>query len=328
MARVLITGCAGFMGSHLAERLVARGDTVIGIDNFDDFYPRPVKEANLAGLQAGERFRLIELDIRDGDAVGAVFDEAPVDWVLHWAAKAGVPPSLKEPNEYVAVNVEGTVNVLEAARQHEGARVIFASSSSVYGVRNPLPYREDADISRPLSPYAATKVAGEALCHCYHHLYGLPIMCLRLFNVYGPRQRPDLAMNLFAHRMARNETITLFGDGSTSRDYTYVDDVVDAVLAAMGVDFGFEILNIGSGRPIRLDDMVKALEAAMGVHATLDRKPERAGDMVHTFADTARARQLLGWQPRWTIEDGLRSFLDWMRTQPTSAEGAEHADGC
>ena len=328
MARVLITGCAGFMGSHLAERLVARGDAVIGIDNFDDYYPRPVKETNLTRLHTCERFSLVEADIRDADALNDALAQANVDWVLHWAAKAGVPPSLKEPNEYVAVNVEGTVNVLEAARRREGTRVIFASSSSVYGVRNPLPYTEDADISRPLSPYAATKVAAEALCHCYHHLYGLPVMCLRLFNVYGPRQRPDLAMNLFAHRMARDETITLFGDGSTSRDYTYVDDVVDAVLAAMEVEFGFEILNIGSGRPIRLDDMVRALEDAMGVPATLDHKPERAGDMVHTFADATRARERLGWQPRWTVEDGLRSFLDWMRTQPAPAEGAEHADGC
>jgi len=328
MARVLITGCAGFMGSHLAERLIARGDTVIGIDNFDDYYPRPVKEDNLARLRACERFSLVEADIRDADAISNVFAQGNVDWVLHWAAKAGVPPSLKDPNEYVAVNVEGTVNVLEAARRGDDTRVVFASSSSVYGVRNPLPYTEDADISRPLSPYAATKVAAEALCHCYHHLYGLPVMCLRLFNVYGPRQRPDLAMNLFAHRMARDETIALFGDGSTSRDYTYIDDVVDAVLAAMEVDFGFEILNIGSGRPIRFDDMVTALENAMGVRATLDHRPERAGDMVHTFADTTRAQELLGWQPGWTIEDGLRSFLDWMRTQPAHAEGAEHADGC
>ena len=203
-------------------------------------------------------------------------------------------------------------------------KVVFASSSSVYGAENPLPFREDADVSRPISPYAATKVASEALCHSFHHLYDLPVMCLRLFTVYGPRQRPDLAINKFVRLMSKRQPIPLYGDGSTTRDYTYIDDVIAAVMKAVELDFGFEIVNIGSNRPVRLSDLVTALEQVMGVKAAIEYLPQQAGDVPHTLADISRARQLLDWEPQVSLQQGLSSFLDWMAKQPNSsvAEGA------
>ncbi len=324
MATVLITGSAGFMGSHLAEAMLAAGHRVVGLDNFDPYYDPQIKRRNLARLLESEAFALIEGDIRDAEVVNHLFADTGPDWVLHWAAKAGVRPSLQMPAEYAAVNVEGTTNILEAARSHMPVKVVFASSSSVYGAENPLPFREDADVSRPISPYAATKVASEALCHSFHHLYDLPVMCLRLFTVYGPRQRPDLAINKFVRLMSKRQPIPLYGDGSTTRDYTYIDDVIAAVMKAVELDFGFEIVNIGSNRPVRLSDLVTALEQVMGVKAAIEYLPQQAGDVPHTLADISRARQLLDWEPQVSLQQGLSSFLDWMAKQPNSsvAEGA------
>ncbi len=312
------------MGSHLSEAALRAGFGVVGLDNFDPYYPREVKVRNISGLLGNEAFRLIEGDIRDAAAVREAFAEAEPEWVLHWAAKAGVRPSLQEPAEYAATNVEGTVNILEAARDHMPVKLIFASSSSVYGAANPLPFSEDADINRPISPYAATKVAGEALCHTFHHLYGLPVLCLRLFTVYGPRQRPDLAINKFVRLMSENRPIPLYGDGSNSRDYTYIDDVVAAVLRALETEFGFEILNIGSGRPLSLKGLVATLEQVMGTKARVEQLPAQAGDVPHTFADIGRARRLLGWEPATSLEAGLKSFVEWFAQQPKPeiAEGA------
>ncbi len=315
MASVLITGSAGFMGSHLAEVLVSAGHRVVGLDNFDPYYPRETKERNIAGLLQSGSFSLVEADIRDADAVNSVMAEAQPDFILHWAAKAGVRPSLENPAQYAAVNVEGTANILQAARDHMPLKIVFASSSSVYGVHNSLPFSEQADISRPISPYAATKVAGEALCHSFHHNYGLPVMCLRLFTVYGPRQRPDLAINKFARLMSQHKPLPLFGDGSASRDYTHIDDVLAAVTSAMEQDFGFEIVNIGSGRPVRLHELVEALERVMGMKAEIERLPKQVGDMPHTSADIARAGELLDWHPRVALDDGLRSFVNWIANQ-------------
>ncbi len=315
MASVLITGSAGFMGSHLAEVLVSAGHRVVGLDNFDPYYPRETKERNIAGLLQSGSFSLVEADIRDADAVNSVMAEAQPDFILHWAAKAGVRPSLENPAQYAAVNVEGTANILQAARHHMPLKIVFASSSSVYGVHNSLPFSEQADISRPISPYAATKVAGEALCHSFHHNYGLPIMCLRLLTVYGPRQRPDLAINKFARLMSQHKPLPLFGDGSASRDYTHIDDVLAAVTSAMEQDFGFEIVNIGSGRPVRLHELVEALERVMGMKADIERLPKQVGDMPHTSADIARAGELLDWHPRVALDDGLRSFVNWIANQ-------------
>ena len=321
MATVLITGSAGFMGSHLAEAMLSAGHRVVGLDNFDPYYDRQIKMRNSAALLQSDAFTLIEGDIRDAEVVNRLFADAGPDWVLHWAAKAGVRPSLQVPAEYAAVNVEGTTNILEAARSHMPVKVIFASSSSVYGVDNPLPFREDADVSRPISPYAATKVASEALCHTFHHLYNLPVMCLRLFTVYGPRQRPDLAINKFVRLMSEGQPIPLYGDGSTTRDYTYIDDVLAAVMRAVELGFEFEIVNIGSNRPVSLTDLVAALEQAMGVEAGIEHLPQQAGDVPHTLADINRAKQLLDWEPKVSLQEGLSNFLDWTAKQSNSSVG-------
>lgn len=316
MADTLITGAAGFMGSHLAEALIDWGQTVLGIDNFDPYYPRQIKERNLAQLRGNESFSLIEGDIRNADDIWAAFEQASPRYVLHWAAKAGVRPSLKRPAEYCAVNVDGTTNILEACRSFDVEKVIFASSSSVYGEANPVPFSEDADITRPVSPYAATKVGAEAMCHTFHHIYGLPVVCLRLFTVFGPRQRPDLAINKFVRLLFAGETLPLYGDGSTTRDYTYVADVVSAVLKAIDADLGFEIINIGSGHPVSLLKLVELLEKATGKTADVRHLPDQPGDVPDTFADTTRARELLDWRPQVDIQQGLNNFVQWFKQQP------------
>ena len=323
MATVLITGAAGFMGSHLVDTMLADGHTVIGLDNFDPDYGRQIKTRNLTRACDHDDFQFIEADICDRATINQILSDASPDWVLHWAARAGVRRSMRSPGQYVAVNVEGTVNLLEATRDHMPVRLIFASSSSVYGTRNRLPFSENADTSRPISPYAATKVAAEALCHTYHHLYGLPILCMRLFTVYGPRQRPDLAISKFARLMSHDRPIPLYGDGTATRDYTHVADVVAAVRAAMSAEFGFDVVNIGSGRAVSLAALVRILERQMGVHASLQTLPPQPGDMAHTLADINQARALLCWEPQISLEEGIRSFLDWFAQQPDDGDEEE-----
>lgn len=312
---VLVTGAAGFIGSHLCEALVARGDTVIGIDNFDPYYNPQIKRRNLAGLLAGERFTLIEGDINDPPALAAAF-EPGIEGVVHLAAKAGVRPSIAQPLDYARVNVEGTAAVLEAARRHGVGRFVFGSSSSVYGAANEVPFSEDQRIDRPISPYAATKVAGEALCHTWHHLYGLPIVMLRFFTVYGPRQRPDLAINKFVRLLDGGEPIPQFGDGSSSRDYTFVADIVRGIIAAYDSDLDFEIINLGGSSPVRLDELIAAVGAAVGVEPRVEVLPDQPGDVPRTYASVDKARRLLGWEPRVPLSEGLRAFVAWYRAQP------------
>lgn len=312
---VLVTGAAGFIGSHLSEALVARGDTVIGIDSFDPYYDPEIKRRNLAGLLAGERFTLIEGDINDPRSLSAAF-AAGIDRVVHLAAKAGVRPSIAQPLDYARANVEGTAAVLEAARRHGVSRFVFGSSSSVYGAANEVPFSEDQRIDRPISPYAATKVAGEALCHAWHHLYGLPIVVLRFFTVYGPRQRPDLAINKFVRLLDGGEPIPQFGDGSSSRDYTFVGDIVRGIIAAADSDLDFEIINLGGSSPIRLDELIAAVGAAVGVEPVVEVLPDQPGDVPRTYASVAKAQCLLGWEPRVPLAEGLRAFVAWYRQQP------------
>lgn len=319
MATILITGAAGFMGSHLSEAMVRNGHQVIGIDNFDDYYHRTLKEHNISHILQSDAFSLVEGDIRDAKLVDKLISEHQPEVILHWAAKAGVRPSLEKPADYASVNVEGTAAILQAASKRSNTKIIFASSSSVYGAANPLPFVENADISRPISPYAATKVACEALCHSFHHIYGMPIICLRLFTVYGPRQRPDLAINKFARLIADKQPIPLFGDGCSTRDYTYIDDVIDAVCRAVNANFEYEIVNIGNGNPISLANLVAELQKAMGIEATIDWQPEQPGDVPHTHADITRAAELLGWRPRVPITDGLKRFAQWY-TDPQRTE--------
>ena len=313
MTRVLLTGAAGFIGSHVAESLVARGDEVVGIDNFDAFYPRAVKEANLAALRRGPRFRLVEGDIRDAKAVGALV--TPETVVVHLAARAGVRPSLEEPAAYASVNIEGTAVLLEAVRRAGARRFVFGGSSSVYGDTAPVPFSEDWPALLPISPYAATKRAGELLCATFAQLYGLRIMALRFFTVYGPRQRPDLAIHKFTRLIAEGQPVPFYGDGSSERDYTYIDDIVGGVRAA--VDWtaappsALEIVNLGESRTTSLDALVALIARAVGKKAQLERLPAQPGDVRRTCADVRKAGRLLGYRPTTTVEDGIPRFVRW-----------------
>lgn len=316
MTRVLLTGAAGFIGSHLAEALVARGDEVIGLDDFDPFYPRAAKERNLAALKGRPGFRLVEGDIRDGNAVAALL--TPETVVVHLAAKAGVRPSLADPAGYANVNVGGTATVIAACRERGVSRLVLGSSSSVYGDDTPAPFREDAPCIGPVSPYAATKRAGELLLQSVAGPFGLRAVILRFFTVYGPRQRPDLAIHAFARRLLRGEALPIFGDGTDSRDYTYVDDIVRGVTAALDRTAAVapgapETYNLGGDRPVPLGRMVETLAAAMGVTPEIDRRPRQPGDVHHTAADLIRARSGLGFDPRVPFEDGIARFVTWIR---------------
>jgi len=319
--RILITGAAGFIGSTLADRLLGEGREVVGLDSFDPFYPEAQKLRNLAGALGHSAFRLERGDIRDPGAVERVFAAARPEVVVHLAALAGVRPSLERPAEYADVNVTGTSVVLEAAVRHSGPRIVFASSSSVYGERESGPFRETDPVERPVSPYAATKRAGELVAHTFHHAYALPVTCARIFTAYGPRQRPDLAIRKFAERMLRGESIPVFGDGSSVRDFTFVDDLVDGLVRAIDRDLGFAILNFGGGRQVALLDVVKLLEAELQVTARIDWKPVQTGDVPRTWADTTAAREALGYAPRVPLEEGIRRFAAWLREAQLGGPG-------
>ncbi len=307
---VLVTGAAGFIGSHLCEALIARGDTVVGLDNFDPTYPAALKRANLAALLAGPRFEFIEGDIRDEDALAGAFSHKPRA-VVHLAAKGGVRASIADAEGYYDCNVRGTLRVLEAARQHGTERLVLGSSSSVYGVTNVLPFSEDQPTDRPMSPYAASKCAAEDLCHTWSHLYGLKVVCLRFFTVYGPRQRPDLAIRRFVDFVRQGEPIPRFGDGSSSRDYTYIADIVRGIVAALALDASFEVINLGNSSPVTLTELIELVGSACGVTPAIEQLPGQPGDMPHTFADISRAEELLGWRPEWSMADGLAEFVKW-----------------
>lgn len=313
MTRVLVTGAAGFIGSHVSEALLARGDEVVGIDNFDPFYPRPVKERNLAGLQGRQGFTFHEMDLLDPGALVRLLGKDTV--VLHLAAKAGVRPSLAAPLEYTRANLLGTQAVFDAARSAGVSRVVFGSSSSVYGNDTPAPFREDAPAVNQISPYGATKRAGELLFGALAPHAGFCGASLRFFTVYGPRQRPDLAIHSFAHRFAKGEPITLFGDGHESRDYTYISDIVAGVLASIdwtrSAPLGMEIFNLGSRDPIPLKVMVDELAEAMRVVPQIKWAPRQPGDVLHTFADVSKAERMLGYSPRTRFPDGIRQFVAW-----------------
>jgi UDP-glucuronate 4-epimerase len=316
--RVLITGAAGFIGSHLAERLVARGDDVVGLDNFDAFYARAVKEKNLAGLAGAARFSLVEGDLRAPADLERAFAVARPDVVVHLAALAGVRPSLADPARYADVNVLGTVRLTEAARAHGVKRFVFASSSSVYGMDSEPPFKESEACVRPVSPYASTKRAGELALFTAHHLDALDVTCLRFFTVYGPRQRPDLAIHKFTRLIDAGRTITLFGDGSTSRDYTWIDDIVDGVVAAVdeqgrGAPAGYRLYNLGGSQTTTLLRLVELISAALGKKAIVAWQPEQPGDMKRTLADLTVVKRALGYAPRVSIEEGIARFVAWVK---------------
>ncbi len=324
-ASFIVTGVAGFIGSHLGAALLARGDRVIGIDNFDPFYDRKLKLVNLADVAKfpPDQFELVELDIRDAQALRELFDRVRPDGVFHIAALAGVRPSIADPARYVSVNVDGLVSVLEAARACECRKVIFASSSSVYGNNTKVPFAETDPVDEPISPYAATKRAGELICHTYSHLHGISIACLRFFTVYGPSQRPDLAISKFMRLIANDKPVPMFGDGSMSRDYTYIDDIIQGVLAASEFLSAsslkpqasglFRVFNLGGSQPVSLRDMIESIGAVVGNEPQIEHLPMQPGDVQRTYADLSRSRQELGFDPQTPFEEGLRKQWAWLR---------------
>jgi UDP-glucuronate 4-epimerase len=308
-----VTGAAGFLGSHVSEALVARGDEVIGLDNFDPFYGRDVKERNLEGLRGSARFRFVEGDIRDATLVKSLM--APGGTVVHLAAKAGVRPSLEDPQGYVSTNVQGTTTMLEAARAAGVRSFVLAGSSSVYGDTAPAPFREDFPALDPISPYAATKRACELITSTFVHLYGMRAISLRFFTVYGARQRPDLAIHKFTRLIATGQPVQMFGDGSMERDHTYVDDIVQGVLAACDWaardGAAFEIVNLGESATTRLDRLIELIASALKKQAIVERKPMQPGDVQRTNADISKARALLGYRPATKVEEGIPKFVRW-----------------
>ena len=309
---VLVTGAAGFIGSHLVDRLLADGFRVTGIDNFDPFYPRAMKEGNIAGSAGRDAYDLLEADIRDLPGLRARLT-APFDAIVHLAARAGVRPSIADPLGYQDVNVRGTQNMLELAKERQVPQFVFASSSSVYGVNPNVPWSEEDHVLLPISPYASTKVSGELLGHVYAHLYGIRFVALRFFTVYGPRQRPDLAIHNFARRIREGQPIPVFGDGSTRRDYTYVDDIVTGIRAAIDYDASpFEVVNLGNNQTVALSEMIAQLEEALGRPAVIDRQPPQPGDVPQTWADITRAQRVFGYAPRTSFRQGIRRFADWL----------------
>jgi UDP-glucuronate 4-epimerase len=314
--RILVTGGAGFIGSHLCERLVARGDDVVAVDNLDPFYDPAVKRRNLAALEGSPRFRLVEGDVCEPEALDAALGEGAFDGVVHLAARAGVRPSLERPLDYVRTNVEGTAAMLELARKRGIGAFVLGSSSSVYGDAAHVPFAESDPVGRPISPYAASKRGAELLGHTYAHLYGMSVLCLRFFTVYGPRQRPDLAIHKFARLMADGGELPVYGDGTTERDYTYVDDVVQGVEGAIRYALvhpgAFEIVNLGESRTVSMAELLALLAGELGVEPRIHRLPAQPGDVARTFASVDKARSLLGYDPRVPIEEGIRRFVRWL----------------
>jgi UDP-glucuronate 4-epimerase len=312
MNRTLVTGGAGFIGSSLCDRLLERGDEVTVLDNFNDAYDPRIKRRNAAGLAGA---RVVEGDFRDAELVERLFEEGDFEVVVHLAAMAGVRPSLLDPLHYYDVNIRGTLNILEAIRKRPETRYVFASSSSVYGTNENVPFREDDDIHHPVSPYAATKRAGELLAYTYHHLYEIPTTCLRFFTVYGPRQRPEMAIHKFVRMILKGEPIPFFGDGSSRRDYTYIDDITAGVAQSIDRCEGYEIYNLGESATTSLSELVTSLGEVLGREPILDRKPMQPGDVLVTYADVTKARERLDYAPSVPVADGLERFVAWYHAQ-------------
>jgi UDP-glucuronate 4-epimerase len=325
-ASVLVTGAAGFIGSHLVDRLLTDGWDVTGVDNFDDSYAAGLKRTNVSDHLDHPAYTLVELDIRDPDTMLARLKRR-YDVIVHLAAKTGARSSIANPLVYQDVNVRGTQNLLEFARLREVPQFVFGSSSSVYGVNPNVPWREDVHVPQPISPYASTKVSAELLGHVYSHLYGLRFVALRLFTVYGPRQRPDLAIRKFSQLILNGERIPFYGDGSSRRDYTYVGDVVDGIVAAMAYRATqFEVINLGNNQAVTLGELVREIENVFGIPALLKPMPEQAGDVPQMWASVAKASQLLGYQPKMSLRTGLEHFAAWMaafRSAPVGGGKAE-----
>ncbi len=315
MKNILITGGAGFIGSHLVDQLLGEEAwNITVVDDFNDFYDPSIKRQNISAHLANPNFKVIEADIRDRAALERAFANASYDCIVHLGARAGVRPSLQQPRLYVETNVNGTLNLLELARANGVRQFIFGSSSSVYGINAKVPFSEDDPIFNPISPYAATKAAGELLCHAYAHLYDLRIVCLRFFTVYGARQRPDLAIHKFAKLISAGRPVPVFGDGTARRDYTYIDDIISGVRAAIDYDASkYELINLGESRTVELLELISMLAKELSREAKIDWQPLQPGDVPQTFADIAKARRLLGYNPQTQIEAGIMKFVEWFR---------------
>lgn len=312
-SHILVTGGAGFIGSHLTRRLLGRGDRVTVLDDFNDFYDPARKRDNVASFLSRPEYRLVEGDIRDEAKVDRLYAEGRFDAVVHLAARAGVRPSLQEPILYEDVNCIGTLRLLEAARRHGPKTFIFGSSSSVYGINEKVPFSEADEINQPISPYATTKRTGELLCYNYHHLYGFRVACLRFFTVFGPGQRPEMAIHKFTDLLWRGLPVPVFGDGGSRRDYTFVDDIVDGLVAALDLAPGFEILNLGGAETTALLDLVLWIAGELAVEPRIDYLPAQPGDVPITYADVSKAARILGYSPKVPIREGLRRFVSWYR---------------
>jgi UDP-glucuronate 4-epimerase len=308
---ILVTGGAGFIGSHLVERLLDSGERVVVLDDFNEHYSPTIKRHNVSGVMRHPSYTLIEGDLRDLDTVKEVFSSHKFDRIVHLAARANARASLLDPLLYEEVNVKGTLNLLSVCREAQLENILVASSSSVYGNSSSVPYKEDDSADRPVSPYAATKRSVELHCHTYHELYQLPISCFRFFTVYGPRQRPDMAFHIFARLIASGEPIKMYGDGSTLRDYTYISDIIDGLVAALDTPREFEIVNLGNTKTVALSRALEVVQQAMGQKATIEVLPEQPGDVRLTNADISKARKLYGYSPKVDVEEGIQNFADW-----------------
>jgi UDP-glucuronate 4-epimerase len=308
---ILVTGGAGFIGSHLVEKLLHENHQVTVIDNFDPFYPREIKQKNLDAVRHFKKFDFHEIDIQDRFALEVLFGNTRFDFIVHLAAKAGVRPSIADPQGYYRTNVEGTINLLECCRKSGVNKFILASTSSIYGNTNKVPFCEDDPVDRPVSPYGASKKAAELICHTYHHLYKIKIHALRFFTVYGPRQRPDLAIHKFFDLVMHDQPLPLYGDGSTSRDYTYIDDIIAGIMKSMERIDGYEIINLGNSRSISLMELVRLIGEVTGKTIKKEYFPMQAGDVITTSADISKAQKMLDYRPATRLEDGLKVFLEW-----------------
>jgi len=317
---VLITGVAGFIGSHLAERLLAQGDRVVGLDCFNDYYDPALKRANLTAAMASDQFALHEADILDRDTLFRIFRESEPTVVVHLAARAGVRPSLRDPQLYHQVNVLGSQHILDACREFKPSHLVFASSSSVYGGSTRVPFREDDPVSGPVSIYAATKRMNELQAHVYSKLYGVNVSMMRFFTVYGPRQRPDMAINMFTRMIDAGKSIPMFGDGTTRRDYTYIDDIIDGLMAAVERPFAYEIFNLGESETTELRRLIELIGEALGKEPVIEPHPEQPGDVPLTYADIGHARDLLDYRPLVKVEEGIPRYVDWYRARKQGAD--------
>lgn len=316
---ILITGGAGFIGSHLSEKIIELGHRVICIDNFNDYYDPAIKEYNLKDIIDNKNFTLHRVDIVDRTAVQKIFSIHNIDIVIHLAARAGVQPSLSNASLYEKVNVEGTINLLECCRERSINRFIFASSSSVYGGNKKVPFSETDKVDFPVSPYAATKKSGELMCYTYHHLYDISVFAFRFFTVYGPRQRPGMAIHKFTRKILNGDPIEVYGDGSSSRDYTYIDDIVNGIIGSLDLVSGYEIINLGNSYPVKLSDLVSLIEEKSGRKAVIKYAEPQPGDVFTTYADIEKAKRVIKYNPGTSIEEGLEHFMDWYRKK--SKEG-------